>query len=179
MYLSLYMPCKLCHQIGHNSRTCSSKKILLPLPLPLPLPLKKNYCYILQQKNKLKSLNYVGYTVNYNRRLRQHCGIIQGGAIYTKNRGPWEFLAILHCPTWDRIRALQVEWLIKHPTRKKKRLKCFQGSLGKIKSLIEIFHRIPKEETIMLYIHPTFYSTATLSDICLFKNVTLFSEQLF
>ena len=101
---------------------------------------KKYYCYILQQKDKPNSLNYVGYTVNYTRRLRQHNSIIKGGAIFTKNRGPWEFLAVMSCPSWNAIRAMQVEWLIKHPTRTRKTPRCFYGSLGKINSLIEIFN---------------------------------------
>lgn len=199
------MPCKLCRQCGHNSRTCTqtnsialhpaikpktkTKTKTKPEPEPEPKPKKekekepekekKNYCYILQQENKKKSLNYVGYTVNYNRRIRQHCGIIKGGAMYTKNRGPWEFLVVMHCPTWNNIRALQVEWLLKHPTRKRKRPKCFTGSLGRINSLVEVFHRIPKNEQITLYIHPTFFSFATSSDIKLYPNVTLVSELIF
>lgn len=168
------MPCKICKQIGHNSRTCTANKIIEIIPLQ-----KKNYCYILQQTNKIKSLNYVGYTVNYNRRLRQHCGIIQGGAKYTQNRGPWEFLAVLYCPSWNNIRALQVEWLLKHPTRKRKRPSCYNGSLGRIKSFIEIFDRIPKEEQIFLYVHPDFFLYASSSNIKNFNNVTIVTELLF
>ena len=188
------MPCKLCRKCGHNSRTCpnklsSIKNDLFSIPLPFDVvdiekqkqkqKQNKHYCYILQQKQKTKSLNYVGYTVNYNRRLRQHCGIIKGGAIYTKNRGPWEFLAVMHCPTWDHIRGLQVEWLLKHPTRKTKRPKCFSGSLGRINSLIEVFHRIPNHEEIILYIHPSFFPIAMSSNIQLYKNVTLVPELSF
>ena len=28
---------------------------------------------------------------------------------YTHNRGPWEFLAVSYCPSWNNIRAVQVE----------------------------------------------------------------------
>jgi hypothetical protein len=61
-----------------------------------------------------------------------------------------------YCSSRNNIRALQVEWLIKHPTRKRKRPKCFSGSVGKIKSLVEIFDRIPLEEEISMYVHPEF-----------------------
>jgi predicted GIY-YIG superfamily endonuclease len=109
-------------------------------------------------------LNYVGYTVDYNHRLRQHCGILKGGAFYTKNRGPWEFLAVIHCSSWNNIRALQVEWLIKHPTRKRKKPKYSSSSEGRIKSLVEFFDRIPLEEGINIYIHPEFQKlTETLN----------------
>lgn len=176
------MPCKICKMVGHNSRTCQTQKnnVFSPdLPLdqdsktsdsPSPfgcigapigrVELKRYYCYILQQDNKLNSLNYVGYTVNFNRRIRQHNCIIKGGARYTKNRGPWSFLAVMTCSSWNNIRAMQVEWLIKHPTRARKRQKCFSGSLGKINSLVEIFKRIPSEEKINIYIHSDFISSA-------------------
>lgn len=138
------------------------------------IPFKKYFCYILQQKDKPNSLNYVGYTVNYTRRIRQHNGIIKGGAIFTKNRGPWEFLAVMSCPSWNAIRAMQVEWLSKHPTRTRKTPRCFYGSLGKINSLIEIFNRIPAEEEIHLYIHDSFYSHAV--GLNLPKNVKIYAE---
>jgi predicted GIY-YIG superfamily endonuclease len=165
------MPCGICKEIGHNSRTCSKKNdqiipgIIAPIVTKIKEPIeKKHYCYILQQVEPKgnKSLNYVGYTVNYNRRLRQHNGIIKGGAFYTKgkNRGPWEFLAVLHCPSWNNIMALQHEWLIKHPERRRKVDKRFYGSLGKINSLIEVCKRIPYEEKIDIYVHPNFYDLA-------------------
>lgn len=173
------MPCKICRKIGHNSRTCptlfatsnASQVAACPVKISTPpswihlgnpqlIPTlskeKKYYCYILKQTNMPNALNYVGYTVNYNHRLRQHCGLIKGGAVYTRNKGPWEFLAVMYCPSWDKIRALQVEWLTKHPTRKRKRPRCFSGCAGRIKSLIEIFNRIPPEENINIYIHPDF-----------------------
>lgn len=162
------MPCKICKQNGHNSRTCSNKTDTIIPEIIVPIVKeqieKKHYCYVLQQvepKGKV-SLNYVGYTVNYNRRLRQHNGIIKGGARYTKgkDRGPWQFLAVFHCPTWNNIRGLQFEWLLKHPQRKRKVDKRFYGSLGKVNSLIEVCKRIPIEEKIEIYVHPDFFNIA-------------------
>ena len=182
------MPCKKCGLVGHYSKTC--KKIIENITNELIVAqdekkcstsvvekkkkeekTKTYFCYILQQKDKLNSLNYVGYTVNYNRRIRQHNGIIKGGAFFTKNRGPWEFLVVMTCPSWDSIKAMQTEWLIKHPTRKRKILKCFKGAQGRINSLVEIFKRIPEEEKIEMYVHPTYYDQAV--NLNLPKNVSL------
>lgn len=169
------MPCKKCHMIGHNSRTCKSELN----EVENPYKDKKHYCYILQQSEigDKKSLNYIGYTVNYNRRIRQHNGIIKGGAFYTRNRGPWEFLAIFHCPTWNNIRGLQTEWLLKHPNRKRRREKRFSGSLGKINSLFDICQRIPTEEKVEVYIHPNFHKVAL--GISLPDNIKILSELCF
>lgn len=145
---------------------------------------RTHYCYILQQKEKeYKLLNYVGYTVNVKRRIRQHNCEIVGGARYTKHRGPWEYLLQMTCSTWDHIRGLQVEWLIKHPTRKRKRPKEFSGSLGRIKSLLEIFKRVPINETIKVYIHEDFYENAVTLNLpsniillCGFEELDVKSE---
>ena len=62
--------------------------------------------------------------------------------------------SIVTYSTWDNIRALQTEWLIKHPARKWKVLKCFKGAKGRINSLVEIFEGIPEEEKVEMHIHP-------------------------
>ena len=62
----------------------------------------------------LKEINgnrtYIGYTIDLKRRLRQHNGIIKGGAKYTSGRN-WEF--IFHCEVTDKISGLQIEWRFK------------------------------------------------------------------
>ena len=185
------MPCKKCGLVGHYSKTC--KKIIENITNELIVAqdekkcstsvvekkkkeekTKTYFCYILQQKDKLNSLNYVGYTVNYNRRIRQHNGIIKGGAFFTKNRGPWEFLCVMTCPSWNNIRAMQVEWLAKHPTRTRKRPKCFSGSIGRINSLLEIFNRIPVEENVNIYINESFHTHA--QNLNLPRNVKIYAE---
>lgn len=47
--------------------------------------------YLLYSMNeKYKGRTYIGYTVNPNRRLKQHNGGIKfGGAYRTNKRGPW------------------------------------------------------------------------------------------
>lgn len=173
------MPCKNCKKIGHNSRTCQLLKEpmlietidSLKLPIEPLLPNKKYYCYIVKQVNDKRDLTYVGYTVKPERRIRQHNGLIVGSARYTRNRGPWEFLVVMSCPTWNNIRALCVEWLIKHPTRRRKTPKCFYGAKGRINSMIEVFQRIPEEEQIEMYVNTNYYDQA--KNLKLPENINL------
>ena len=179
------MPCSKCRQPGHNSRTCKNEATqdtaaVSDTPLethtivkdePLTqMPSKKNkepketkyYCYILGQSNQLQKgtgKTYNGYTVNLNRRLRQHNGEIKGGAYATKGIGPWEFIAVMTCDTWTNVRAMQVEWLIRYPTRKKPRPTSYAGAKGRISSLVEICKRLD-DDSVRLYIHPVFHEYA-------------------
>ena len=78
-------------------------------------------------------------------------------------------------PSWNNIsRAMQIEWLAKHPTRTRIRPKCFSGSLGRINSLVEICQRIPEEEELNIYIHESFHSIATNCNLP--RNVILHAE---
>ena len=122
----------------------------------------KYYCYILGQSKQLQKgtgKTYNGYTVNLNRRLRQHNCEIKGGAYATKGIGPWEFIAVMTCDTWTNVRAMQVEWLIRYPTRKKPRPTSYAGAKGRISSLVEICKRLD-DDSVRLYIHPMFYEYA-------------------
>jgi len=181
------MPCTKCRQSGHNSRTCKSEPVVDMVPVQdaeiqsaleltqesapatqLEHPTKsksketKYYCYILGQSKQLQKgtgKTYNGYTVNLNRRLRQHNGEIKGGAYATKGIGPWEFIAVMTCDTWTNVRAMQVEWLIRYPTRKKPRPTSYAGARGRISSLVEICKRLD-DDSVRLYIHPMFYEFA-------------------
>ena len=50
-------------------------------------------CYIL--KSSISNRIYVGYTINFSRRLRQHNGEIVGGAKKTRNGRPWYPICII------------------------------------------------------------------------------------
>ena len=172
------MPCSVCHQLGHNMRTCllaKEKKSTTTKDKDKDrdkdrdrdkeIKNNQHFCYILQQVGKPHLCNYVGYTVNFGRRIRQHNQLIRGGARFTKNRGPWEFLVVMTCDSWNHIRGLQVEWLVKHPTRKIKRPPCFHGSAGRIRSLVEIVKRIPATESLRMYVHPAYMDMAAGLDL--------------
>ena len=182
------MPCKNCKGIGHNSRTCKIIKqevvdveddLIIPIsPIAPLISNKKYYCYIVKQVNGTRDLTYVGYTVNPSRRIRQHSSEIRGGALYTsKYKCPWEFLVVMTCPSWNNVKSMQTEWLIKHPNRKRKTPKCFYGAKGRINSLIEVFKRIPEEEKIEMYVHPDYYNQAV--NLNLPENVNIRAELNF
>jgi len=102
--------------------------------------LKSHYCYILRNNNPSDiNRTYNGYTVNPRKRIRQHNQEIKGGAKYTKIWGnkSWEFCAILKGFP-DHHNALQCEWRIKHPARKKIRPNRYNSPEGRIMGLHEI-----------------------------------------
>lgn len=75
-------------------------------------------CYCLCSADNKRT--YVGATVNMKRRLRQHNGIIKGGARYTtamkKKHGEWRVVATVHgFASWRD--ALKFEWRWKHVRR--------------------------------------------------------------
>jgi predicted GIY-YIG superfamily endonuclease len=60
---------------------------------------------------------YIGYTVNLDRRLRQHNGELSGGAKYTHKTKGWKRIcSIGEFPT--QRDALQFEWAWKHRSKK-------------------------------------------------------------
>jgi predicted GIY-YIG superfamily endonuclease len=101
---------------------------------------KIHYCYILRNRNPPDvNRTYNGYTVDPGKRIRQHNQEIKGGAIYTKTWGnkSWEFCAILKGFP-DHHNALQCEWRIKHPARKRVRPNRYNSPEGRIVGLNEI-----------------------------------------
>ena len=86
---------------------------------------------------------YVGATVNLDRRLRQHNGEIEGGAIATTskvNRGE-TWIRACHVegfPSWQA--ALQFEWRWKQLSRqiKDKKLKPLEKRMKSLKMLLEL-----------------------------------------
>jgi hypothetical protein len=129
------------------------------------------YCYIIASGNR----TYNGYTNNLTRRLRQHNREIKGGARATGIRDsytdePWHYIAILTCVLWTAQRAMQVEWNIKYPTRHKPREKCFQGPIGRINSLIEVF-KFVQDSNMTLYVHNDYIDImSNYKDTCTINN---------
>jgi structure-specific endonuclease subunit SLX1 len=75
--------------------------------------------YCLQFQNGVKT--YVGATVDFTRRIRQHNTELVGGAIYTTNAvkasktGTWKPIFIISGFPGQQA-ALQFEWALKHQT---------------------------------------------------------------
>ena len=91
------------------------------------------FCYILKNEN---GRTYNGSTNNPVRRLRQHNGLIKGGAKATsRTDGGWSYIMLLSGYP-DHINCLSGEWRIKCATGKPgKRPKEYEGPAGRIKSL--------------------------------------------
>jgi structure-specific endonuclease subunit SLX1 len=77
--------------------------------------MSKHCCYIIRSEvyNKI----YIGYTVNFARRLRQHNGEITGGAKRTMKWRPWIPVCIIEGFNDSHI-ALRIEYRLQHPRRR-------------------------------------------------------------
>lgn len=74
-------------------------------------------CYIL--KSSVSNKIYIGYTVDFNRRLRQHNGEIVGGAKKTEKYRPWYPICLIKGFN-ESSSALRFEYRLQHPKRRKR-----------------------------------------------------------
>lgn len=58
--------------------------------------------------------SYIGMTNNLGKRIKQHNGILSGGAKYTKCFGPWKLIFYISGFV-DKSEAMKFEWRMKHP----------------------------------------------------------------
>lgn len=77
----------------------------------------KHAVYLLRSRHGEKY--YWGYTVDPQRRLRQHNGALVGGAKRTAKSRPWEMVLIVHSfrPRDAETCARRLEWFMQHPSR--------------------------------------------------------------
>ena len=95
------------------------------------------YCYILRCTDENhENLTYNGSTNNMTKRLRQHCGLLSGGAKATKGKN-WEIYALV-TGFVDHSNCLSAEWRIKHPTNARKRPSMYCGIVGRIYGLNKV-----------------------------------------
>lgn len=87
-----------------------------------------HYVYIIQGYNNIKKKHYIGYTNDLKKRIRQHNQEIKGGAKATKGY-TWKYVGIIS-GIKDNIEALQIEWRLKHATKKR-------GILNRIEAFLE------------------------------------------
>jgi predicted GIY-YIG superfamily endonuclease len=98
---------------------------------------KKQFWVYLLESVENPHWSYIGYSVNRERRLRQHNGELKcGGAKYTKKHRPWRMVMSITCnemdPSdnewWNKIAALQLEWRCKHVSKGRSRRKPKSGN---------------------------------------------------
>ncbi len=97
---------------------------------------KKTYVYIIHSDFER---TYCGVTDDLERRLKQHNGIIKGGAKATRGRS-WEYFFIIE-GFRDRIEALKFEWKMHHPDGKKRKNKKYNGLEGRLLSIKDVFEK--------------------------------------
>ena len=144
-------------------------------------------CYILRSgREKFINHTYNGYTNNLKRRIRQHNGIIKGGAKSTHNKGPWNYYCII-TGFENRQEALQMEWKLRTITGKRRPSK-YNKPIGRIKGLNCILQnkfftsnskRPICDMGLTIYLHPDFhmYLTNVPDNITLLQLSDLISDK--
>lgn len=83
----------------------------------VPISPPSHSCYIL--RSSVSNRTYIGYTVDFSRRIRQHNGEITGGAKRTQKWRPWMPVCVIR-GFHDTHAARRFEYRLQHPGRRKK-----------------------------------------------------------
>lgn len=104
-------------------------------------------CYILKSLNpNMPNRTYVGSTNSIKRRIKQHNGIIVGGAKATLPMRPNEIICVV-TGFKNHVSALKCEWLLKHPNGTRKGNHIYRGIIGKINGLNYLLTKSDKWNT--------------------------------
>jgi predicted GIY-YIG superfamily endonuclease len=107
--------------------------------------------YLIRNKNK----TYAGVSPYPERRLRQHNGVICGGAKYTTSAGPgWEHVCLVE-GFQTKQQALQFEWAVKHcAPRNKGGIHARFQKLDKILRKVKWTSKACNADTVPLTVKP-------------------------
>ena len=105
----------------------------------------RHMLYILYNKNTYHTYN--GYTVCFDKRLRQHNCELAGGANFTSRlvkskQIAWLPVALIRVPNedFDQRRALSLEWSVHYPDNRRPRPAKFNGATGRLQGLALVFN---------------------------------------
>lgn len=113
------------------------------------LPARFFVYWIITEANR----SYIGATVNLERRIRQHNGMIVGGARRTRN-GHWNYHRIIGgFRTWRE--ALQFEWAFKHISRRTRSISKRQSALELLMTRERWTRNSPPASDVALNVYTT------------------------
>lgn len=105
------------------------------------------YIYRLVSEDKYRNTkyHYIGSTPRPQNRIRQHNGIITGGAKYTKSKlgrikNKWYYDFVM-LTSMNKVQALSLEWQLKHPfplIGKRKKQSRFSKNINEMLNQIDI-----------------------------------------
>lgn len=96
---------------------CNPQPLILNILQPVQTIPSDHLCYIL--KSAVSNRVYIGYTLDFPHRLRQHNGEIVGGAKKTHKWRPWYPICLIK-GFYESSSALRFEYRLQHPGRRKK-----------------------------------------------------------
>ena len=98
------------------------------------------------------------------KRLKQHNGLLSGGAKCTAGKGWWVYLAVVS-GFLTKSNAMSFEWKLKHPGGKKHKNSKYCGIYGRIMSLLEFIDNDDDKKKLILLCFETKNHNITIKNI--------------